>query len=392
MRILIAHEAAVGAGGVESYLAALIPGLRARGHAVAFLHHRSRAEVGPTRLVFDDVPDFSVEDEGIERSLADVAAWKPDVCFSHNMGPLDVDEALMARWRVVKMMHGYFGTCISSHKAHAFPSVVPCTRVFGAPCVALYVPRRCGPLRPGKAIDSFQWNVRQSRLLDRYAAIVVASGYMQQEYVRHRVPRERITVAPLFATAEPSTVPRTAPAQATVLFAGRMTALKGPAVLLEATAIASRLMDSSPIRLVMAGDGPDRDALVARAQALGIDASFPGWLTGAARTKALRSATVIGIPSLWPEPFGLVGFEGAVHGVPSIAFDSGGIAEWLTDGVNGRLVRERGSAEALGRALAATLGDQDLLHRLEHGALATVARMTLDRHVSTLESVFASVQ
>ena len=391
MRVLIAHEAAVGGGGVESYLAGLIPGLRARGHAVAFLHHRTRAETGPTRLSFDGVPHFSVEDDGLERAVAAVGEWKPDLCFSHNMGPLEVDEAIMARWRTVKMMHGFFGTCISSHKAHSFPSLVPCTRVFGAPCVALYVPRRCGPLRPGKALDSFQWNTRQNRLLEKYAAIVVASAYMREEYVRHRVPADRVRVAPLFPTSEASPGPRVAPTHPTVVFAGRMTELKGPRVLLEAVSLASKALGRA-LRLVMAGEGPEREALMARARVLGLDATCPGWVTGGAHTSVLRNATVIGIPSVWPEPFGLVGLEAAAHGVPSIAFDSGGISEWLTDGVNGRLVPDRGGAEALGQALASTLADPALLRNYERGALATAARMTLDAHVTTLEGIFAGVR
>ena len=92
MRILIAHEAAVGGGGVESYLAAVIPAIVVAATHIAFLHHRSRGRAGPTRLQFDGIPQFSVEDDGFEARLARIATWQPDVCFSHNMGPLDVDK------------------------------------------------------------------------------------------------------------------------------------------------------------------------------------------------------------------------------------------------------------------------------------------------------------
>ena len=96
MRILIAHEALVGGGGVESYLSSLVPALQRRGHAVAFLHHRTRSAVGPTRLQFDGVPGFCVEDDGLDDVLQRVAAWQPTQCFSHNMGQLDV-EAVTSR-------------------------------------------------------------------------------------------------------------------------------------------------------------------------------------------------------------------------------------------------------------------------------------------------------
>ena len=388
MRILIAHEAATGGGGVESYLAALVPALIARGDSVAFLHYRRRTESGPVRLQFENVPHFSVEEDGLDAVLHGVAEWRPDVCFSHNMGPLEVDEALLGRWRVVKMMHGFFGTCISSHKAHGFPSVVPCTRAFGASCVALYVPRRCGSLHPLKAFRSFAWNSRQQHVLDRYAAVVVASRYMQDEYARQGLDRTRLVTAPLFPTIDKATTPREAPARPTVLFAGRMTDLKGPLVLMEAAGIAGRLL-AQPLDVVMAGDGPQRARLIDAARTWGVHASFPGWVTGEARTSLMRRASIVAVPSLWPEPFGLVGLEAGVHGVPAVAFDVGGISEWLHDGLNGRLVRERGSATALGRALATTLGDAAALRRLEQGALTVAARMTLGAHLQKLDAAFA---
>ena len=387
MRLLIAHEAAAGGGGVESYLASVIPALIHSGHAVAFLHHRTRAEQGPTRLQFDGVPDFSIEDDGLPTVLERLAEWRPDVCFSHNMGPLDVEDALLERWPVVKMMHGFFGTCISSHKAHSFPAVVPCTRVFGAPCLALYGPRRCGPLRPLKAASSLRWNMRQHGLFDRYAAVVVASAYMEQEYLRHGVPRDRVITAPLFPTTGNTSGARARPAHPTILFAGRMTDLKGPGVLVQAAAIASRKL-SQPVKLVMAGDGPDRERLADLARALGVAASFPGWATGEALTALFRQATVVAVPSLWPEPFGLVGLEAALHGVPAVAFDSGGVAEWLHDGISGRLVRVR-TADALGQALAAVVGNADLLRTMEIGAAEVASRMTLSRHVEQLGAAFA---
>jgi glycosyltransferase involved in cell wall biosynthesis len=391
VRILIAHEAATGGGGVESYLAALVPALITRGDLVAFLHHRTRTTDAPMRLHFESVPHFSVEDDGFEAVLQQVAEWRPDVCFSHNMGPLEVDEALLARWRVVKMMHGFFGTCISSHKAHAFPSVVPCTRAFGASCVALYVPRRCGSFHPVKAFRSFAWNSRQRQVLDRYAAVVVASRYMQDEYARQGLDRARLVTAPLFPTIDRAVAPREAPARPTVLFAGRMTNLKGPRVLMEAASIAGRLL-GQPLDVVMAGDGPERARLIDAARTWSVRATFPGWVTGEARTALMRHASIVAVPSLWPEPFGLVGLEAAVHGVPAIAFDVGGISEWLHDGLNGRLVREQGSAAAFGRAMAATLGDAPALRKLEQGALTVASRMNVDAHLQKLDAAFAAAR
>jgi glycosyltransferase involved in cell wall biosynthesis len=91
---------------------------------------------------------------------------------------------------------------------------------------------------------------------------------------------------------------------------------------------------------------------------------------------------------MWPEPFGLVGLEAALHGVPAVAFESGGIVEWLHDGVSGRLVRERGSAEAFGGALASVLESPNVLRALEIGAIEVSSRMTIETHLQRLETAF----
>jgi glycosyltransferase involved in cell wall biosynthesis len=385
MRILIAHESPAGGGGVESYLAAIMPALIARGHEVAFLCDKSRAQDGPTRL---DVvtPAVSVADSGLAPAMERMRAWRPDVCFSHNMRQLDVDERLMSLCPVVKMLHGYFGTCIGGQKAHAFPGVKACSREFGLPCLGIYLPRRCGQLRPALMIEQFQWASRQHALFHRYAHVVVASGHMAREYARHGLGADELTSAPLFATEVSALPPRAAPAEPTVLFLGRMTRLKGGDVLIRAVAHATRLLEK-PVRLLFAGNGPADQPWRALARRLNVAATFHGWVAGGDRTALLRSASLIAVPSLWPEPFGLVGLEAAVHGVPAVAFDVGGIGEWLHDDVNGRVVGEAGSAIAMGSAIAQMLTGTLELARLGQGAIRAASALTLGAHLDIVEPV-----
>ena len=385
MRILIAHEAPAGAGGVESYLAALMPALAARGHQLAFLHQNPRADQGPTRLVDARMTSASVADDGLDGAIQRVRAWQPDVCFSHNMRPLEVDERLAAEWPVVKMLHGYFGTCVSGQKAHAFPRATPCSRELGLPCLALYLPRRCGQLRPLGMFAQYAWASRQRALFDSYSHVVVASAHMAREYRRHGVDDDRLTVARLFPTAGGVEAMRPLPATASVLFMGRMTTVKGAGLLAEAVAAASRLCGNR-IRVVFAGDGPERVRVEHRSRELGIEASFPGWLTGAARAAAFRAATILAVPSVWPEPFGLVGLEAAAHGVPSIAFDVGGISEWLRDNESGRLVAR--DPRALGRGIADLCSSPGEIARLGDGAQRVARALSLEAHISILERVF----
>ena len=54
------------------------------------------------------------------------------------------------------------------------------------------------------------------------------------------------------------------------------------------------------------------------------------------------AARLVVVPSRWPEPFGMVGIEAMARGRPVVAFDTGGIGDWLEDRVKrGCLVTSR---------------------------------------------------
>jgi len=98
------------------------------------------------------------------------------------------------------------------------------------------------------------------------------------------------------------------------------------------------------------------------------------------------------MPSLWPEPFGLVGIEAGASGRPVVASSTGGVGDWLRDGVNGVLV-EPGDARALARALNELLADPGRRRELGTAARETVAaRFTPERHVAALREAYRTAR
>ncbi len=383
MKIVVAQDALHAEGGVESYLAAIIPALRNRGHSIALLFVRRGGGVPLVAAI--DGPAVGVDAEHIDWSFAELRSWDPDVCFSNNMAPLDVETRSLAEWPVVKFMHGYFGTCVSALKTHEFPTGVACHRKLGPACLALYGPRHCGELTPAALVNGYRWARAQQRLLPRYATIVIASDHMADEYVRHGAPRERLAMLPLFPSVPVKPPVGTAPTDS-VLFLGRMTTLKGGDVLIKAVSRAASEL-RRPIRLVMGGDGPQRTAWKQLAARERVDAEFPGWLDEGRRINALSKAAVLAVPSIWPEPFGLVGLEAAARGVPAVAFDTGGIRQWLRHDVSGLLVPPAKGFRGMAGALATVLDKPDLRNRLSAGAIGAARQMSLDAHVDALEGV-----
>jgi len=384
VRILLANDGFGDAGGVQSYLDHIAAGLVARGHAVAVLHRDAAAAPFAADATYA-LPQFSVASNGLTGAVDDVAAWRPDVCFSHNMDRLEVDRALAERWPVFKFMHGYLGTCIGGQKRHGFPKPVPCDRVFGAPCLALYGPRHCGELTLGKFVGQYRWARAQHAQFAAYRGIIVASDHMKREFVRNGVEEGRIHVNPLFPTHDETG--GGVPTDDAVAFLGRMTVLKGGDLLLRALADAGRRL-GRPIRALMIGDGPQRARWEAIARELGVDATFTGWVKGSDRWNLVRRAALMAVPSTWPEPFGLVGLEAAALGVPAIAFDVGGIRQWLRDGISGCLVPGPPRAETFAAALAGMLSAPARLAAMRNGALAVAHEMTLGTHLRRLERLF----
>ena len=386
MRILIANDSIGTTGGVETYLGAILPELQARGHRIAAVYYRRREAANPD--TWAGCADFvaGVEDTSEASVFRAVRDWRPDVCFSHNMQPLAIERALLAEWPVVKMMHGYFGTCASGLKMHAFPSARACDRPLGAACLAMYVTRHCGQLHPRSLVAGYRWAQSQRSLFSHYRSIVVASAHMSAEYARHGVPQAQITVLPLFPTLD--AIPQHA-AGGSVLFAGRMTALKGGDVLVDAVANASRRLGRA-IPLVMAGDGPQRAAWSARAASLGVDVEFTGWLDRNRLIAVFQRASVVVIPSVWPEPFGLVGLEAGAMGLPAIAFDVGGIREWLRPGENGVIVPPDRGSDGLADAIVAMFSEAAERGRMSLGARAVAKEMSRSVHADRLERVLGS--
>jgi glycosyltransferase involved in cell wall biosynthesis len=177
-----------------------------------------------------------------------------------------------------------------------------------------------------------------------------------------------------------------------VLFIGRMTALKGPDVLVRAAGRASAVL-GRPLHVVVAGDGQARTGVAELSrefEAAGVlSVECPGWIDAVTRAGLFRRAALVAVPSLWPEPFGLSGLEAAQHGVPAIAFDVGGVREWLADGVNGRLVDPALGAAGFGDAVAGVLADSGLRARLSAGARQAAARLSADAHIAALERMLS---
>lgn len=405
-------------GGVETHLNSIIPEIALLGHETAFVCEVDEPR-GRDRIALPaGVPSWCAAESGEAGVLSAVAGWRPDLVYVHKLGRPGFEARLLELAPAVFFAHDYYGTCISGLKAFKSPVTTPCDRRFGWRCLAHYYPHRCGGLNPLTMLKLYRLQSRRLELLRSYRAILTHSEHLKAEYIRHGIEPERVFNLSYYARESrpgagdsPAELPGSegaaaeteAPREAEgagrpfrLLFVGRMDRLKGGQILLDALPLARALL-GRPLRLVFAGDGPERGPWEKGARALcarheGVEVEFAGWVRGAALDALLVSSDLLVVPSQWPEPFGLVGVEAGLRGVPAAAFAVGGIPTWLSDGVNGHLAPgDPPTPEGLAEAVAKSLRDPAAHARLRRGAFEKARHFNLESHLRALEEVFAHV-
>lgn len=389
MRILVLTQFRRKVGGAESYLEVLLPALQQRGHEVAICYQVEGPEDRPQLNLPREIREFLPKDSA--SVLEQIGQWNPAIIFCQGISDLEFEAQILKLAPGIFYAHNYQCTCISGAKTRSFPQPAPCQRIFGAGCLLEYFPRRCGGLNPATMLKRYRDQYSRLESLQNYVAIATNSEYLAHEYRRHGLNAQCLY---LFAQSQKdisSSNPSECRTQR-LLFAGRMDRLKGGDVLLEALPNVMRA-GGAELQLTFAGDGPERSAWQQKAARIeaaysGIHVRFKGWLDKPALEEEFLCADVLVVPSLWPEPFGLVGLEAGLYGVPAAAFAVGGIPEWLCHGENGYLAPGHApQAAALAEAITRTLDPAD--HgRLRAGARKIALRWTVERHCRELESLF----
>ncbi len=293
-------------------------------------------------------------------------------------------------YRPLGLPIGYFGSIITYHLAT--PILVRMSRPdlvvedFAAPMSSVLVP--LWTARPTVAVVQWLFAGETSlryrvpfHLVERWGVrlhhhFVVASQYMGDE-VRELNPRATVDV--VYAGVERTRRPPPPPASRRdggIVYLGRLqTHAKGLDLLLGAVALLDD-GDGGP-RLTVAGDGPYRRDLEARALALGIGGRvrFPGRVEGDAKWDLLRRAAVLVVPSRF-ESFGLVVLEAFASGTPVVAFDLPSLRELVLPDC-GILVPAFDVA-AFAAAIDRVLADPELAAGMGRAGLDRVTRFSWD--------------
>ena len=390
MRLLFVHERFGAFGGAEANVLLTATELKRRGHSVAILHgaNTGKDEAPWIETFTDRYPLASARHASVLRVALN--EFRPDVVFLHKLAELDVLLALAdCGVPVVRMVHDHDLYCLRGYKYNPLSRQI-CTRSASAycvfPCGGTVARDRSGGF-PLKWL-SYGDKQRELTVNRRFGRLIVATEFMKTELARNGFAESQIEIHAPVPRTEAETFHCSFDDRNRIVYAGQVIRGKGVDVLLESLARVT-----APFECVILGDGNHRVACEKLSAKLGLTGrvSFAGFVSQSAIADYYRDASLSVMSSVWPEPFGATGLEAMRCGLPVVAFNAGGIREWLIDGWNGFLVPWRDRAR-FAASVDELLRDKSLARKLgEHGRQWVGERFGFPKYISGLEDLFARI-
>ncbi len=387
MRILQLHNHHSSKGGAMEVLAHEGDLLREAGHDVEELTLAATESLGlsSSRQAVKAIWNKEIADELATR----IQTFKPDVVHVHTpfplMSPVVFRTAHKLGVPTVTTLHSYRWSCVAGTCVRDGHTCEDCV---GSKLKLPGIRYRCyHESLPGSAALTISLAVHralgtQAKCVDRWLTL---TSFAKRLLVRDGIDESKITVKPN-STPDLGVGPGPQAGDRTLVFAGRLIAIKGVHALIEAW----RQVSGNGVRLIIAGDGelrPEVEALVADCS----DVSFVGWVPEDEVTDLMRAAEAVLVPSEWYEGLPLVILRSLSVGTPVITSDLENFAEDVVADRVGETFPV-GDATALRDVLRRVIDDPAQLRDMRERARASYERRyspTVD--VQRLEEVYAEL-
>jgi glycosyltransferase involved in cell wall biosynthesis len=402
MRILHVNKYLYRRGGAESYMQGLAELQQGAGAEVAFfgMDHPDNdpqpyAAYFPSYLELEPSPASAIaKAQGFARMVwstdarrgidAVVTDFGPDVVHLHNvyhhLSPSILGPLARRRIPVVMTLHDYKLACPTYRFLDKGELCQACLGGHFTQAVR----RRCkdGSLGSSAAMAAELAIHTALRAYRHVQVFVCPSRFMAGRMAAAGVFPERLRWIPHFVAAPPE---RAVDGVGAVVYAGRLSPEKGVDTLIDAI---GRL--DEPVRLDVAGDGPDRVRLESLASRTARGrVRFLGRLDADALASVIDEAVTVAVPSRWYENQPMVVLEAFARGVPVVATDLGGTPELIRHNTDGLLVPPD-DATALAGAMAALVADPGRARAMGKAARErALTEFSPDAHLDRLHGAYA---
>jgi glycosyltransferase involved in cell wall biosynthesis len=293
--------------------------------------------------------------------------------------------ALVLRKPVVVTHHGYQSICPNGLLFH-LPTHSCCPGHFAAgrylECLRCNTPQET----PAGSTRSLLLTFLRRGLSWFANSNVAVSGHVARRIALPHVQVIRNGVPVMQRTKSTSEIAR---ADVCFAYVGRLVTEKGVATLLDA----ARLLKTRGcrFRLIIAGDGPEREPLQKLVSSASLDdeVSFAGVQTGSQLQELLAQVSAIVVPSIWEEAAPLSPLEQMMQSRLIIASDLGGLAEQVDDA---GLRFEAGNSAALADQMQSVIDDPRSIARFECRARERALNLySLDRMLQEYRTLLQRV-
>jgi glycosyltransferase involved in cell wall biosynthesis len=254
-------------------------------------------------------------------------------------------------------------------------------------------PRRCSECFPGISMQQFFLRERFIKShLAKVDLFLSPSNFLRNRYVEWGIPADRIRVEELGRRLTPSPPePEAERAHTRLGFFGQLTPFKGAEILLEAMKLLAKRRPEVHLHLHGAyveffADTYGRAFLQQVSESSG-NVTYSGPYEHASLPRLMREIDWVVLPSRWWENSPLVVQEAFMHGRPVICSGIGGMAEKVTDEVNGLHFRVA-DAESLASVIVRAVSEPGLWDRLRAGIPPVY---TIDEHSATLTRLYGEL-
>jgi len=352
MRVLHVNAIAKFTGGVERILFDSALGLKQAGDAQGLLY-----------LSGEPQPEMLTAFDFVTNSVSEIDTFSPDIVLIHK-AEHEVIAELCQRFSCVRMVHDHDVVCLRRHKYFPVSKRV-CNKPAGFSCLThgCFIQPDNDGLIPIK-FASLTDHLTGMDINRGLKGFIVGSKWMADSLIMNGFAPEKIQIIPPvpLSLAEIQLPDEIIPSDRVVLFVGQLIRGKGIDLMLRSLA-----QLQGEWRAIFAGEGNFRKAAEDMAAQLGIahKTDFVGRVDHSKLDYYYQTARCVVVPSRWPEPFGMVGIEAQARGKAVVAFDVGGIPDWLENNLNGCLV-PAGDAVGMAIAVQKLLDNPDLAETLGH--------------------------
>jgi|Deesub1362A_J573_1020465.scaffolds.fasta_scaffold00162_18 glycosyltransferase involved in cell wall biosynthesis len=397
MKILHINSAPV-YGGAEIYLKGLCALLSEKGHDSIFCY----TTYAPDGYKRERNEYFIGESQGVRTGLGAIKRLRriinyenPDIIHLHsadyNTSPL-VIRAMKRMRPTVYTVHNILGFCPKDPGAERLEDRSRilsstkgiCDRPVDLSCLKSKCINNRGPDRIYTLLLRL-WKIHEYKRLDR---IVVHSRFVKETLLRQGFPKEKISLVKMFIPVERQwqREPVSSERDKAILFIGSLSRAKG---IFEFVRALNMIRDIK-YKAIIVGDGYCYREVRRDIERMNLSEKviLKGWVSHEMLHIYYNMASVVVMPTMCPEALGFVGIEAMYFGKPVIAFDSGGINEWLRHGSNGYIVPFN-DVKGFADVIRHTLEDDRMRLKLSENAIVMSQEfLHRDRHIERILEIY----